>query len=173
MSMQLFQLRGRERSSQPSRMDPAQIERLIGVDIPHSRDEVLVHKRHLDLPRTTVRNLHKLIAGCLQRLGAKLGERGLFPEFVIRKKAQAAESPEIIEAELHRISSRNRLKFEYHQIMFGHRSIAMDPEKVPGHFEMPPQGQIVRKLDQDILPAAGDRFDSLPGENFGECPGNK
>jgi len=142
-------------------MDPRPVQGLIGVDVSHSRQKMLVQKKRLDLPAPGPHAAYEFGWGDFQGLGAQPGEGGP-PSLFLFFPENPAKPAGVHVAELVGMvpEGENQVGMLLPGGSRGH-----DPQS-PGHPQMDEQGPLGAQGEDDMFPPALDAADPFPLDPF-------
>jgi len=142
-------------------MDPRPMQGLIGIDVPHSRQKMLVQKKGLDFPAPGADPADEFQGAYFQRLRAQPGEGGppspffFFPENPAKPAGvHVAEFMGVVPEGEDQVGVFLPGGFPGH-----------DPQS-PGHPQMDEQGPPGAQGEDDMFPPALDAADPFPLDPF-------
>jgi hypothetical protein len=143
-------------------MDPGAEERLVHVDVPESRDQMLVQQHGFDLPWPSPQ-------GTVKPCRAESRFERFLPESLSERFDRSAgdnrdppKLPLIPESQIHAVVQLERQMLEANL-----RILAIDDQESPCHPQMDDHPEIIVKIEQEILPPAVD-VDDLPSQERGD-----
>lgn len=157
------QLRFVEAMRWGERMKAGAVEGLVGVDVPHARDDRLVEQRGLDAPRRPAERGRQVHGAHAQRIGTETAPLLRQEVGHRRHRGETPEAPRIAEQQ------RGALRFSAEEpadvdvIFTWGRLAASKEEQLPGHAEMDDKnGGAALGDDGELLAAALEPRDAPP-----------
>ena len=157
---ELGQLRRPQPVDRPERVDPGAEERLVGVDVAHARDPLLVQQERLDRRLPPARQL-------AHRLRREVGPSGSTPtprevvleRLVTQQHDSGPEAPRVGEQHAPAV-----LQEGPHPDVLAVRAVVglRDQQQVPRHPQMHDQVDLVLEPQSQVLAAALERLDATP-----------